>query len=66
MSDLTATLFVGDGDEDEAEVLDRVTDGLTVTATLLDYSAGGSPTYRFEGNDADIAVLRKRVDADES
>ena len=60
---LVATIWVGD--EDEAEVLDRVTDGLTVTATLLDYSAGGSPTYRFEGSDADIAVVRERVGADD-
>lgn len=61
---MEATLFVGD--EDEAEVLDRVTDGLTVTATLLDYSAGGNPTYRFEGSDAELATLRERVGADES
>ncbi len=63
MSHLTATLFVGD--EDEAEVLDSATDGLTVTATLLDYSAGGSPTYRFEGSDADLEILRARVGADD-
>lgn len=60
---LVATLWVGE--EDEAEVLDRVTDGLTVTATLLDYSAGGNPTYRFEGSDADLAVVRKRAGADD-
>lgn len=60
---LVATVWIGD--EDEAEVLDRVTDGLTVTATLLDYSAGGSPTYRFEGSDADIALVRVRVGADD-
>lgn len=58
-----ATLLVLD--EDEAEVLNRVTDGLMVTATLLDYSAGGSPTYRFEGSEADLATLRTRVDADD-
>lgn len=61
---LVATVWVGD--EDEAEVLDRVTDGLTVTATLLDYSAGGSPTYRFEGSDVALAIVRTRVGADES
>ena len=61
---MEATIFVGD--EDEAEVLDRVTDGLNGTATLLDYSAGGSPTYRFEGSDAELAIVRERVGADES
>lgn len=61
---LVATLFVGD--EDEAEVLDKVTDGLNVEARLLDYSAGGSPTYRFEGSEVDVATLRVRVGADES
>lgn len=66
MASLVATLFVGDGDEDEAEVLDRVTDGLDVEARLLDYSAGGSPTYRFEGSEVDVATLRERVGADES
>lgn len=60
---LVATIWVGD--EDEAEVLDRVTDGLTVEATLLDYSAGGSPTYEFTGSDADIAVVRERAGADD-
>lgn len=58
---LEATLWIGD--EDEAEVLDRVTDGLTVTATLLDYSAGGNPTYRFEGSDVDLVILGVRVGA---
>lgn len=58
---LEATLWIGD--EDEAEVLGRVTNGLTVTATLLDYSAGGSPTYRFEGSDVDLVILGVRVDA---
>jgi hypothetical protein len=64
VASLVATLFVGD--EDEAEVLDKVTDGLDVEARLLDYSAGGSPTYRFEGSEADVATLRVRVGADES
>jgi hypothetical protein len=59
-----ATIFVGD--EDEAEVLDQVTDGLNVTATLLDYSSGGNPTYRFEGSDAELVIVRERVGADES
>lgn len=62
---MEATLFVGD-DEDEAEVLDRVTDGLSVTAELLDYSAGGSPTFKFSGSDAELAIVRERVGADES
>lgn len=66
MASLVATLFVGEEDEVEVEVLDRVTAGLNVEASLLDYSAGGSPTYRFEGSDADIATLRVRVGADES
>lgn len=64
VASLVATLFVGE--EDEVEVLDRVTDGLDIDARVLDYSAGGSPTYRFEGSDADIAALRVRVGADES
>lgn len=64
VANLVATLFVGE--EDEVEVLDRVTDALDIDARLLDYSAGGSPTYRFEGSDADIATLRVRVGADES
>jgi hypothetical protein len=55
----TFTIWVGD--EDEAEVLDRVTDGLTVEARLLDYSAGGSPTFRFEGSATDLEILRERV-----
>lgn len=62
---LVATLWAGD-DEVDAEVLDRVIDGLNVDAVLLDYSAGGNPTYRFEGSAANLAVLRKRVGADES
>lgn len=62
MAHATFTIWVGD--EDEAEVLDRVTDGLSVTARLLDYSAGGSPTYRFEGDGAELEILRVRVDGD--
>jgi hypothetical protein len=63
MAHATHTLWVGD--EDEAEVLDRVTDGLNVTAALLDYSAGGSPTYQFDGDAADLEVLRERVGGEE-
>lgn len=64
MSDLVATLWLGD--EDEAEVLDSVTDGTDVTVTLLDYSAGGNPTFRFEGTDAELAIVRERAGVDES
>jgi hypothetical protein len=63
MAQATYTLFVGD--EDEAEVLDKATDGLNVTATLLDHSAGGSPTFQFEGDDADLETLRERVGGEE-
>jgi hypothetical protein len=59
MAHATYTLWIGD--EDEAEVLDKVTDGLSVAARLLDYSAGGNPTFRFEGDDADLETLRVRV-----
>jgi hypothetical protein len=61
---LVATLHLGD--DDEAEVLDSVTDGTDVSATFLDYSAGGNPTFRFEGTDAELAIVRQRVGADDA
>jgi hypothetical protein len=64
MAQATHTLFVSD-DESQEDVVKQAVEGLKVTYKLLDYSAGGSPTFRFEGDDADLETLRERVGGEE-
>lgn len=62
---MEATLFVG-ADETWQGVVEEAVKGLDgVSYALMDFSAGGSPTFKFNGPDASLAILRDRVGADD-